>query len=54
MIDQEPITTIHDISAKKWAGLIAASLVCLAIIGWLGYEIYQLCIMACAVGAHGW
>lgn len=23
-------------------------------IGWVGYQIYLLCVLACGVGGHGW
>jgi hypothetical protein len=52
MTDDEK--TIHDTTAKQWAVIIVANIVCLGIFGCIGYGVYQLCVMACAVGAYGW
>jgi hypothetical protein len=35
----------------KWLVILAIEA---GILGWMSYQIYQLCTLACAVGAYGW
>jgi hypothetical protein len=34
--------------------LITLAVIELGVLAWMAYQIYQLCTLACAVGAYGW